>query len=102
MNFEINNISFNLTIIFYQLSIFINKKVRDLDLERGCHCHRKVKKRCTCLRPGPNSNETWLFSRYSTGWKCGLHADWTELTSCVDETMDELENQEIKRKYEII
>jgi len=25
-----------------------------------------------------------LFSRYSTGWRCGLHADWTELTGCVD------------------
>ncbi|CAL4060710.1 unnamed protein product, partial [Meganyctiphanes norvegica] len=74
--------------------------VKDLDLERGCECHRKSKKRCTCLRPGPNSDETWLFSRYSTGWKCGLHADWTELTSgCVDDIMDEIDDHEIKRRY---
>lgn len=25
------------------------------------------------------------------GWKCGLHADWTELTNCVDHAMDESE-----------
>lgn len=25
------------------------------------------------------------------GWKCGLHADWTELTNCVDSAMDESE-----------
>lgn len=45
--------------------------------QRKCTCQRK-KKRCYCFRP--NRNENWLFSRYSTGWKCGLHADWTELT----------------------
>lgn len=72
--------------------------VGDLDLARQCECRRKVKKRCTCLRPGKNSFETWLFSRHSTGWKCGLHADWTELTSCVDDVMDKLEDNEIKRR----
>ncbi|KAG7168528.1 heparan-sulfate 6-O-sulfotransferase 2-like [Homarus americanus] len=73
--------------------------VSDLDLARRCECHRRVKKRCTCLRPGPNSDEMWLFSRHSTGWKCGLHADWTELTSCVDDMMDKIEDHEIKRRY---
>lgn len=72
--------------------------VGDLDLARSCACHRKVKKRCTCLRPGVNSDEMWLFSRHSTGWKCGLHADWTELTSCVDDMMDKIEDHEIKRR----
>lgn len=73
--------------------------VGDLDLARSCVCHRRVKKRCTCLRPGPNSDEMWLFSRHSTGWKCGLHADWTELTSCVDDMMDKIEDHEVKRRY---
>lgn len=72
--------------------------VDDLDLARRCECRRRVKKRCTCLRPGKNSFETWLFSRHSTGWKCGLHADWTELTSCVDDVMDKIEDSEIKRR----
>ncbi|KAB7494159.1 Heparan-sulfate 6-O-sulfotransferase 3 [Armadillidium nasatum] len=73
--------------------------VKHLELDRECVCHRKYKKRCTCLRPGPNSEETWLFSRYSTGWKCGVHADWTELTSCVDTVMDKIDAASVKRRY---
>ncbi|XP_061092969.1 heparan-sulfate 6-O-sulfotransferase 2 isoform X2 [Conger conger] len=59
--------------------------VRNIQLERPCECHAGQKK-CTCYRPG--KRETWLFSRFSTGWSCGLHADWTELTSCVPSLMD--------------
>lgn len=70
--------------------------VRDLDLQRPCTCQRK-RKRCYCFRP--NRNENWLFSRYSTGWKCGLHADWTELTSCVDSELDKNEGDSVKRRY---
>nr|CAD7589383.1 unnamed protein product [Timema genevievae] len=69
--------------------------VRDLDLQRPCTCQRK-RKRCYCFRP--NRNENWLFSRYSTGWKCGLHADWTELTSCVDSELDKNEGDTVKRR----
>uniref|UniRef100_A0A8C5E679 Heparan-sulfate 6-O-sulfotransferase n=1 Tax=Gouania willdenowi TaxID=441366 RepID=A0A8C5E679_GOUWI len=63
--------------------VFLN-----IQLERPCECHAGQKK-CTCLRPG--KKETWLFSRFSTGWSCGLHADWTELTSCVPTRMDSQE-----------
>lgn len=70
--------------------------VRDLDLKRPCECQRK-RKRCYCFRP--NRNENWLFSRYSTGWKCGLHADWTELTNCVDQELDKNEGETSKRRY---
>uniref|UniRef100_A0A224XP14 Heparan-sulfate 6-O-sulfotransferase n=1 Tax=Panstrongylus lignarius TaxID=156445 RepID=A0A224XP14_9HEMI len=70
--------------------------VQDLDLQRPCTCQRK-RKRCYCFRP--NRNENWLFSRYSTGWKCGLHADWTELTSCVDSEFDKNEGDSVKRRY---
>uniref|UniRef100_A0AAY4D7P5 Heparan-sulfate 6-O-sulfotransferase n=1 Tax=Denticeps clupeoides TaxID=299321 RepID=A0AAY4D7P5_9TELE len=58
--------------------------VRNIDLERPCEC-RAGQKKCTCYRPG--KKDTWLFSRFSTGWSCGLHADWTELTSCVPAVM---------------
>uniref|UniRef100_A0A7M4EQH4 Heparan-sulfate 6-O-sulfotransferase n=1 Tax=Crocodylus porosus TaxID=8502 RepID=A0A7M4EQH4_CROPO len=54
--------------------------VQNVRLEVPCDC-RPGQKKCTCYRP--NRRETWLFSRFSTGWSCGLHADWTELTSCV-------------------
>lgn len=70
--------------------------VHDLDLERPCTCPL-TRKRCYCFRP--HSNQSWLFSRYTTGWKCGLHADWTELTNCVDEKLDEMEGHVAKRRY---
>ena len=69
--------------------------VQDLDLQKPCSCYRK-RKRCYCFRP--NRNENWLFSRYSTGWKCGLHADWTELTSGVDAEFDKNEGDSVKRR----
>ncbi|XP_038173251.1 heparan-sulfate 6-O-sulfotransferase 2 isoform X1 [Arvicola amphibius] len=59
--------------------------VRNIQLEQPCEC-RVGQKKCTCHRPG--KKETWLFSRFSTGWSCGLHADWTELTSCVPAVVD--------------
>lgn len=70
--------------------------VHDLDLKRPCTCQKR-RKRCFCFRP--HSDQNWLFSRYTTGWRCGLHADWTELTSCVDGVLDQLEGHESKRKY---
>ncbi|XP_028444732.1 heparan-sulfate 6-O-sulfotransferase 2 isoform X2 [Perca flavescens] len=71
--------------------------VRNIQLERPCECHAGQKK-CTCYRPG--KKETWLFSRFSTGWSCGLHADWTELTSCVPSRMDSQEAPEnLPRNY---
>ncbi|TRY55677.1 hypothetical protein DNTS_016522 [Danionella cerebrum] len=59
--------------------------VRNIHLERPCEC-RSGQKKCSCHRPG--RAESWLFSRFSTGWSCGLHADWTELTSCVPAVMN--------------
>jgi len=79
--------------------------VQDLDLERDCECHKghypdgkKKKLRCNCFRPG-KGNKNWLFSRYSTGWKCGLHSDWTELTNCVDTYLKGIEPGEKTRRY---
>uniref|UniRef100_A0A665WBH3 Heparan-sulfate 6-O-sulfotransferase n=1 Tax=Echeneis naucrates TaxID=173247 RepID=A0A665WBH3_ECHNA len=59
--------------------------VKNIQLERPCDCVPGQRK-CTCHRPG--KAESWLFSRFSTGWSCGLHADWTELTSCVPLVMN--------------
>ncbi|XP_033118250.1 heparan-sulfate 6-O-sulfotransferase 2-like [Anneissia japonica] len=71
--------------------------VKNMDMEKPCQCFRG-KKRCDCLRPG-SSRSHWLFSRYSTGWSCGLHADWTELTNCVPQWMDQKEKLVKKRRY---
>ena len=85
--------------------------VSDIDLERPCQCHRRSQRRksrrkfhCSCLRPGTEGTEGtegshWLFSRYSTGWKCGLHPDWTELTGCVDGYMADTEGERGDRRY---
>uniref|UniRef100_A0A3B5MPS6 Heparan-sulfate 6-O-sulfotransferase n=1 Tax=Xiphophorus couchianus TaxID=32473 RepID=A0A3B5MPS6_9TELE len=62
--------------------------VRNIRLEQPCDC-KPGQKKCTCHRPG--KEESWLFSRFSTGWSCGLHADWTELTNCVPVVMDKKE-----------
>ncbi len=59
----------------------------------------KRKLKCNCFRPG-TTDRHWLFSRYSTGWKCGLHPDWTELTACVDRKLDVMEGpEERSRRY---
>uniref|UniRef100_A0A4W4ERK7 Heparan-sulfate 6-O-sulfotransferase n=1 Tax=Electrophorus electricus TaxID=8005 RepID=A0A4W4ERK7_ELEEL len=71
--------------------------VQNVRLELPCDC-RPGQKKCTCYRP--NRKETWLFSRFSTGWSCGLHADWTELTNCVPGVLNKKENKTKKlRKF---
>ncbi|KJH46923.1 hypothetical protein DICVIV_07003 [Dictyocaulus viviparus] len=67
--------------------------VRHLNIDYPCQCI-KGKKRCNCHRP-TKPNEIWLFSRYSTGWLCGLHADFTELhvSGCVDRTLNKKEGK---------
>uniref|UniRef100_A0A8B9MQY7 Heparan-sulfate 6-O-sulfotransferase n=1 Tax=Accipiter nisus TaxID=211598 RepID=A0A8B9MQY7_9AVES len=67
--------------------------VQNVRLEVPCDC-RPGQKKCTCYRP--NRRETWLFSRFSTGWSCGLHADWTELTNCVPGVLDRRESATAK------
>ncbi|XP_015782998.1 heparan-sulfate 6-O-sulfotransferase 2 [Tetranychus urticae] len=71
--------------------------VRDLDLEAPCQC-KKGKKICKCIRPN-SSSRLWLFSRYTTGWKCGLHADWTELVNCVDSVMNQSERTKVSDRH---
>ncbi|ETN75249.1 heparan sulfate 6-sulfotransferase [Necator americanus] len=73
--------------------------VRHLNIEQPCQCV-KGKKRCTCNRLN-KPNEVWLFSRYSTGWLCGLHADFTELyvSGCVDRMLNKKEGSRRLRRY---
>ncbi|KAM7538986.1 hypothetical protein Aperf_G00000050342 [Anoplocephala perfoliata] len=57
-----------------------------------CHCNKK--KFCDCKV----DNKIWLFSRFSIGWKCGLHADFTELRECVPEKLNMLEHNKRPRR----
>ena len=50
---------------------------------------------CNCTNSdGPQ----WLISRFSTGWVCGQHADWTEFHACLAQTLDKLEHVQRKRR----
>lgn len=68
--------------------------VKNLNIK--CECVPK-RKRCTCNRP--KSKKIWLFSRYSMGWPCGLHADWTELKGCVPSLINKREGRKRSRKF---
>lgn len=70
--------------------------VKNLNIKHPCDCVPR-RKRCTCNKP--NSEKIWLFSRYSMGWPCGLHADWTELQSCVPNLINKREGKKRTRKY---
>ncbi|XP_015908071.1 heparan-sulfate 6-O-sulfotransferase 2 [Parasteatoda tepidariorum] len=78
-------------------SVFARHMVEDLQLERPCQCRRN-RRICRCYRPDKYGS-TWFFSRYTTGWKCGVHPDWSELSNCVDHIMDEDEGKPVKRRY---
>ncbi|XP_028323863.1 heparan-sulfate 6-O-sulfotransferase 3-B-like [Gouania willdenowi] len=69
--------------------------VKNIQLEQPCDCMSGQRK-CTCHRPG--KAESWLFSRFSTGWSCGLHADWTELSSCVPVVMNRRDKKSKNRR----
>lgn len=71
--------------------------VEDLLLDRPCNC--KQSRKCSCPRPNGSDSSVWFFSRWTVGWKCGVHPDWSELTHCVDRSLDEIEGQAIKRRY---
>ncbi|KAL5963561.1 Heparan-sulfate 6-O-sulfotransferase 1-A [Taenia solium] len=58
-----------------------------------CNCKRELKF-CRCYR----GHDIWLFSRYSIGWRCGLHADFTELRECVPRMLTTLEHRERPRR----
>ncbi|KAG7254513.1 hypothetical protein CRUP_020683 [Coryphaenoides rupestris] len=93
----------------------------NIDLERPCECRRPpgaaaASSTTTTTEKGTGREEkeeqeqqeeeeetssTWLFSRFSTGWSCGLHADWTELTSCVPELMSRRDRKRRKKKKKI-
>lgn len=78
-------------------STFGRHLVRHLQVDPPCVCRKKVK-RCDCRRPD-KENQVWLFSRFSVGWRCGLHADWTELVNCVPSYLDKYEKQHQERHY---
>ncbi|CAH8825156.1 unnamed protein product [Trichobilharzia szidati] len=68
--------------------------VKDGLVNKNCYCFGR--RRCSCRTQNGN---TWLVSRYSTGWLCGLHADLTELTECVDNKLNKIDRRTLHRRY---
>ncbi|XP_059138998.1 heparan-sulfate 6-O-sulfotransferase 3-like [Physella acuta] len=54
---------------------------------------------CVCQT---GNNVTWLAAWFIRGFTCGLHADWTELTECVDTWLRSVEPQRSHRNYHYI
>lgn len=65
------------------ISSFKNKYGNKLSEINHCNCNR-------LNRP----LESWLFSRQTFGWTCGVHADFTALfvSGCVDNVLDSIES----------
>lgn len=70
--------------------------VKNTDISHPCMCY-KDRKRCDCEN---SKKHIWLFSRYSTGWACGLHADWTELHDCVPKVLNDREGESRNRRQD--
>lgn len=68
--------------------------VRNIELETPCKCE-EGRKQCNCKN---KRRHLWLFSRFSAGWRCGLHADWTELKNCVQDYIDKQEGPSDQRR----
>jgi len=45
-----------------------------------------------------SDNDLWIFSRFSIGWICGLHADYTELKNCLNPAFERLIGKEKTKK----
>lgn len=65
--------------------------VQDILLDLPCSCSSESR-RCSCPRRRSNerrletlSDLTWIISRFSTGWICGLHPDLSQLKRCLVE-----------------
>lgn len=76
-------------------SVFGRHLVRNaMGFPTSCYRLRGRKQRnCT-----DSNGRQWLFSRFSVGWRCGLHADWTELHACVPRVLNRLERVRRRRR----
>lgn len=78
-------------------TLFNEHLMKDLILDKPCNCTKEmITNPCPCLT---KEGHVWLFSWFSVGWPCGLHADWTMLQECVTNALDEIEGKHRIRRY---
>lgn len=69
-------------------TVFERHLVHNLSPQLPCSCTSE-KRKCSCPRQMKYkqlksiADATWLISRFSTGWICGLHPDFTQLKECL-------------------
>ena len=77
-------------------TLFNEHLMKDLVLEKPCNCTKEmITNPCLCKT---SSGHVWLFSWFSVGWPCGLHADWTMLHECVAESFEKTEGKDSHRR----
>ncbi|CAL1535851.1 unnamed protein product [Lymnaea stagnalis] len=80
-----------------------NRLVQNTNIKPPCVCKNitQDKKRtvCSCLNA---KGQVWTINRHATGWACGVHADFTELTDCVDHWFRSQPNENRKRRYHYV
>ena len=97
-NFDLNND----VIVYIQIqkigdTIFNDHLMTNLDKGFACNCtDSAVMNPCHCKNKKGN---IWLFSWFTVGWPCELHADWTMLHDCVDKTLNMIEKRKRTRRY---
>lgn len=78
-------------------TLFNEHLMKDLVLDTPCNCTKEmITNPCPCMT---SEGHVWLFSWFSVGWPCGLHADWTMLQECVAEAVDMSEGKHRARRY---
>ena len=92
-----NNHFVHLTLVFIHIqktagSQFERSIVRRLnfDGDKSCRCpsrRTRRKLRCNCTKT-ISDGQPWLISRFSVGWLCGVHADWTTYHRCLPTQLD--------------
>ncbi|KAH9487904.1 Heparan-sulfate 6-O-sulfotransferase 3-B, partial [Bulinus truncatus] len=73
------------------------------NIKPPCHCsvvmYNYKRDVCSCLN---NKGQDWMVNRHSTGWVCGVHADFTDLTECVDKWFNSQDNERRRRSYHYV
>ncbi|GFO45506.1 heparan-sulfate 6-o-sulfotransferase 2-like [Plakobranchus ocellatus] len=70
-----------------------------LNMDPGCDCHgmnERTRVECRCWN---SRGQVWMINRNSVNWPCGLHASYTELTSCLDAWFSAQPNENRTRNY---
>ncbi|WAR28376.1 H6ST1-like protein [Mya arenaria] len=74
--------------------MYLNERFRkNLKLDFPCNCKKLP---CGCLN---KHHRMWMYTSVFSGWPCGLHADWTQMHSCIPQLADKVDKEHRERRY---